>query len=358
MPDEVKRGFFKNVWSMVATLVSTVINDLTGLWDYARKPELRKKVLSDLWAFLRELAFKIKKERVLREAASLTYTTILGFVPFVLFLVLIVPDLPFFNVREKIYMTIANNFMPTSALAINNMIGQMLTKRAGFNIINLVVLIVSSYSLFRLIRNTFDRILNMEYAEKQDVVSQLVKFFGTIILGVMLMVLMFSSSSLPLISSLLKMPLLQWINYVIPFLVQFVGLIFLYMLMPSIKVRRSSLIRGAFWMAVIWGLVKSVFDFYIYNLTSYQAVYGVLAAVPIFLLWIYLNWVIILGGIVMVAVFDSRKNPNHYPKEPNRLVRLTLELYSDKKLSRRLEDYISRKELKDLADSLDDGEEK
>ncbi len=353
MPEKAKKGLFRNLWSVSITSATAGLQDLAGLWGYVSKPDLRKKILGDIWSFLKELFLKIKNERIPREAAGLTYTTILGFVPFILFLVLIVPDLPFLNIQDKIYMTIANNFMPTSALAVNNLIEGMLAKRAGFNIANFIVLIATSYSLFRLIRNTFDRILSLDYAVKQDLISHLVKFFGTIIVGVLIMVVMFSSTSLPLVSSLLNLPLLRWLTYLIPFLMQFVALVFLYTLMPSIKVRRSSLIRGAFWTTMAWVLVKSVFDVYIYQLTSYQAVYGVLAAVPIFLLWIYVNWLIILGGIVLVSVIDVRKNPERLAAEPKRLLRLTLEMYSNQKLNQKLERFITREELKELSETLD-----
>lgn len=357
MPENGRKNLLANLWAMIVTSIGTGLKDLGGLWNYVRKGEQRKKILADIWTFLTELWQKIRKERVLREAGSLTYITILGFVPFILFLLLIAPDLPFLNMKDKIYMAIANNFMPTSALAINNLIDNMLNRRAGFNILNFLVLVVSSYSLFRSIRDSFDRILNVEYQVKQDAVGQLVKFFGTIILGVIMMVVLFSSSSLPLVSSLLKLPLLKWITYLLPFLVQFVGLVFLYTLMPTIRVGRSTLVRGAFWMTLVWVLVKSVFDFYIYRLTSYQAVYGVLAALPVFLLWIYLNWVVILGGIVLVSVLDGRKNPERKGIEPQRLVRLTLEMYSNKRLNRRLEKFINRAELKDLASTLDEERE-
>lgn len=54
------------------------------------------------------------------------------------------------------------------------------------------------------------------------------------------------------------------------------------------------------------GIGQNLFDIYIYNLTSIQAVYGVMSALPIFLMWVYFNWVIIMGGIVLVSVLDKK----------------------------------------------------
>ncbi|HNT52442.1 MAG TPA: YihY/virulence factor BrkB family protein [Candidatus Syntrophosphaera sp.] len=357
MAEERKKGLLANLFGFIGAAWETGLADLGRLWDYVRLPELRKKVLSDIWGFLQEFYARIRSESLLRQAGSLAYITIVGFVPFLVFILLVAPDLPFLDLKNKIFQLISNNLMPTSAMAVNNVIEGMLSRRAGFNVFSFIVLIISSYALFRVIRDTFDRILSMEYHYRQEPLGQLIKFFGTIILGMLIMIVMFSSTSLPLISRLVRFPLLKWLMYVVPFLMQFVGLIFLYLLMPSIRVRRGSLIRGAFWTTVVWVLIKSGFDFYIYRLTNFQAVYGVLAALPIFLMWIYVNWIIIVAGIVLVSVLDSRKAPELTKREPRRIVRLTLEMFSNAKLNRRLEKFISREELQDLADTLKDDEE-
>ncbi|MFA6720688.1 MAG: YihY/virulence factor BrkB family protein [Candidatus Cloacimonadaceae bacterium] len=357
MREQEKKGFWANLWATVFTSVKALGIDLGKFWRYLSDPAMRKKTLADLWDFLKRWFRLIMQERVMREAGSLTYITILGFVPFVVFILLIVPDLPFLNLKEKVFELISNNLMPTSALAVNNVIEGMLEGRAGFNVINFVVMIISSYSLFRVIRDSFDRILKMEHHARPDLISQIIKFLGTIILGVLILVVLISSSSLPLISRMLKMPLLRWLTYLVPFVIQFMLLVFLYTLMPSIKVQRMSLVRGAFVTALIWMIVKSGFDFYIFRMTSYQKFYGTLSALPIFLLWIYVNWLIILSGIVMVAVFENKKQGASPHKKPEGMMRLTLELYSDGKLRRNLDKYITGDELKEIIDAPDENED-
>lgn len=343
MKDKEKIGFFANLWALLVTSAKAAGIDLTKLWKYVSDPAMRKKIMADFWDFLKRWFSRIIQERAMREAGSLTYITILGFVPFVVFILLIVPDLPFLNLQDRVFTIISNNLMPTSALAVNNVIEGMLKGRSGFNLINFIVLTISAYSLFRVIRDSFDRILKMEYHTKQDPLSQVIKFLGTIILGIFILIVLISSSSLPLISRLLKLPLLQWLTYLIPFVMQFVLLVFLYTLMPSIKVQRMSLVRGAFWTALISMLVKSGFDFYIYRMTSYQKFYGTLSALPVFLLWIYVNWLIILSGIVMVAVFEDKKRKEVSPDQPRQLMRMSVELYTDGKMRRVLEKSLTDK---------------
>ncbi|MDD4309879.1 MAG: YihY/virulence factor BrkB family protein [Candidatus Cloacimonetes bacterium] len=340
---------------MLSAFIRIGIIDAYKVWLSVSVPKRRKKVFNDIYGFLSLLYTRVTKEGILKEAGSLTYITILGFVPFVTFLVLIAPDLPFLNLGEKFREVVAKNFIPGSANAITNFVDELIMRRrVGFNIFNFVVLIVSSYSLFKVIRDTFDRILSMELAVKQDLVTQVVRFFGTIVFGLVIMVVLFSSSSIPLISKLLKISVLRWFMWVIPFFLQFLGLMFLYMLLPSVKTKPSSLVRGTFWTTLIWVMIKSLFDVYIYNLTSMQAIYGVMAALPIFLMWIYINWVIILGGVVLVSIIDNMGKKEIAGTTPKQIVRVTLEMYSNNKLNQRLEGLLNKKELKHLSEVVEE----
>ena len=343
------------IFMWLTSYLRIAINDARKVYLSLTIPEKRKRLLREANVFIRRFLGRIASERVMKESGSLTYITLLGFVPFVTFLVLIIPDLPFLNLSEKFRVIVAKNFIPGSADAIMKFVDEMLVRRMiGFNIFNFVILLVSSYSLFRVIRDTFDRILSMQLNVKQDLITQVVKFFGTIVFGFVIMIVLFSSSSIPLISMLLRVPLLRWLLVIVPFVLQFLGLMFLYMLLPSVRIKRSSLFRGAFWTTVIWVLAKTFFDFYIYNLTSMQAIYGVMAALPIFLLWIYVNWVIILGGIVLVSVIDTPVNGELLRKEPQRVVRVTLEMFSNQKLNERLEGVITKKEITKLVAAIEE----
>ena len=89
-----------------------------------------------------------------------------------------------------------------------------------------------------------------------------------------------------------------------------------------------------------------------------QAVYGYIAILPITLMWIYINWVIIMGGIVLISVIDQKDNVSLAKKTPQRVVRVTLEMYTDQKLNNRIEDYLVRTDLRELAEILENKEDK
>ncbi|MDZ4182245.1 MAG: YihY/virulence factor BrkB family protein [Candidatus Cloacimonadaceae bacterium] len=347
----------KSIVDSVTSYIRTVVADYKRTWDHLKVPRKRKLILRNVFNFFRVLYSRITSEGVLKESASLTYITILGFLPFITFIFLISPDLPFLNLKVKFQTVVANNFFPGSAQAIIQFFDEMMTRRAGFNVFNFIVLIISSYSLFRVIRDTFDRILSLQFRYSQDILSQIIKFFGTIIFGLFIMILLFSSSSLPVISRLLRLPGLQYLMFIIPFVLQFLAMLFLYMLLPTIRIKRSSLFRGAFWTTLVWVLAKTGFDFYIYRLTNITVIYGVMAALPIFLMWIYINWAIILGGIVLVSVIEN-KDYSHIPKaDPKKVIRLTVEMYTNDKINNRIESFLKGGEMKNIAKIIDQEEE-
>ena len=342
---------FFGLGKLFSALYKVILIDLYKGYLVLASPPRRKKLWHQISHFLGIMYQRIVKEKVPREAASLAYTTILGFIPFITFIVMLAPDLPFLNLKERI-ASVVENFIPGSA-PVMDLINELIQRRMGLNIMVFVILLVSSYLLFNNIRSTFDRILSTHAPQSQDIITQFIKFFGTLVFGLLVIVLLFSSSSLPIISHVLRSPLFTWLSYILPFVVQFAALLFLYLLLPTAKIKRASLIRGTFWTTVIWVLVKSGFDSYILNLTSYQAVYGVLAALPIFLFWIYVNWMIILGGVVLVSVIDNKDNEEIIQKVPQQVVRLSLEMYSDGKLNESLKSYISKQDIKDLVELID-----
>jgi membrane protein len=94
---------------------------------------------------------------------------------------------------------------------------------------------------------------------------------------------------------------LSGLRWVVPLLLETVALTLIYCLMPHCVVRWRDGAIGAFIAALLFEATKSLFSLYISTFASYQAVYGALAAIPIFLLWMYLSWAVVLFGAVVAA---------------------------------------------------------
>jgi len=91
------------------------------------------------------------------------------------------------------------------------------------------------------------------------------------------------------------------IAHALPFLFATAGLTVLYKGVPARHVGVvPAIVAGAIAAAALEG-AKHAFGWYLAQVTTYEVVYGALAALPIFLLWIYLCWIIILAGAAVSA---------------------------------------------------------
>jgi len=348
----VKISLWKRLFILLFYYIRLGLHDLEQALTHVIEKDKRKVLIDNISSFMNLFYRKFVQEGVLKEAAALTYITLLGFIPFLILIVFFVPKLPFLAGSHNLQAQLYENFLPMSTGDVGPIISELISQEISFNIFSFIVVIITSYALFKVIRDTFDRILRLEFLPPKDFLSQLIKFFGAIIFGFLIILLLFSSSSLPIISSLLDIPLFrQQLIVVIPFVLQFLALVFLYMILPSIKVSRKSLYRAAFWTTLVWVLVKTLFDYYVYNLTNISAVYGVLKSLPAFLFWIYINWIIILGGIVLVSILEH-KDLAVKKKISKNFVRLTLEMYTDDKKTKDIDAVISKEQLPEIIEKL------
>ncbi len=95
----------------------------------------------------------------------------------------------------------------------------------------------------------------------------------------------------------------EWIWYlnaiytaILPFLIDFVAFFSLYYLVPKAPVQVRSAMFGAFLGGFLFGFAKIGFAVYVERFSSYYTIYQTLAAIPIFLFWLYLAWTIVLFG--------------------------------------------------------------
>ena len=63
---------------------------------------------------------------------------------------------------------------------------------------------------------------------------------------------------------------------------------------------------GAVVGAVLFEASKYGFALFVVNFNSYEIIYGAVATIPIFLIWIYVSWLVILIGAVVTAVLMER----------------------------------------------------
>ncbi len=100
-----------------------------------------------------------------------------------------------------------------------------------------------------------------------------------------------ASASVPVIS-----PLLALFFKIAPVLITGLAFTILYVVMPNVRVRLRAALPAGLAAGVIWEFTKWGYGLYLEWATHYNALYGSLAAIPLFLIWVYLSWLVVLFG--------------------------------------------------------------
>jgi membrane protein len=90
----------------------------------------------------------------------------------------------------------------------------------------------------------------------------------------------------------------------------------LYLIVPATRVRRSAALLGGLLAGITWELAKGLYTFAVARFIDYSAIYGSLAAVPIFLIWLQISWTIVLFGarVAFVAQHARQLVRAHAPE--------------------------------------------
>jgi len=181
------------------------------------------------------------------------------------------------------------------------------SKASRLGAMGVMALVLSAISLVF----TIDRTLNAIWrVRKQRPFGQRVFMYWTALtLGPLLM-----GVSLVLMSQVMaisrgfapeSMGNLRWLFSTLEFGLLVVGIGALYRYVPYTQVRWSHAFVGGLWVSAATHVARNVLAYYFGKIPAYSLIYGAFAAVPILLIWIYLTWVIVLVGAVLVANLPS-----------------------------------------------------
>jgi membrane protein len=238
-------------------------------------------------------------------AASLAYTTLLSIVPSVMIGFWILSQFPAFQgAGEAMQQFVVNNFVAHSAQVISEQLDHFLEQTKVLSWGTLLALAVVSVLMIYDMVNAFNSIWQIKMRRNFALTFSfysLVLLFAPIVFGIF-MVMTSYLSTLPFIAEVafLEKPMV----YLLPYLVAFLIFTFLNWVLPSCRVPFRNAIIAGFITTLLFEIIKYLFGLYMSYFPTYRVIYGALATIPIFLLWIYTSWVIILLG-AMICPFCS-----------------------------------------------------
>ncbi len=118
-----------------------------------------------------------------------------------------------------------------------------------------------------------------------------------------------------------------FVTQLMPYLFVWAGFFFLFVFFPYTKVRYGPALIGSFVTAVLFQLAQWGYVRFQVGVANYRAIYGAMATLPIFLVWIYIAWsVILFGAELTAAVQRGDIPPTLGPTSPDYLYAATMHI--------------------------------
>lgn len=276
----------------------------------ARLAELSETLQT--WPWLdtaRTLRERFREDRLGLTASSLTFTTLIALVPLMTVMLAVFSAFPMFarfqGALEKYFL---QSLVPDGiAKPVLGALTQFATKATGLGSVGLVVLVLTALALML----TIDRALNAIWRVRRprSIAQRVLVYWAALTLGPLLLGISLSLTAAALTASkgvigALPGGLALLLN-TIEFTLLAGGMAGLYHYVPNTDVRWRHAIAGGVFVAIGVELAKRGLAWYVSAMPTYSTVYGAFATVPIFLLWLYLAWVIVLWGAVVAAYAPS-----------------------------------------------------
>ncbi|OTG84798.1 YihY family inner membrane protein [Acinetobacter sp. ANC 4648] len=264
---------------------------------------------------------RFEADRCREQAGSLTYTTLFAVVPMLtVFLVIISSIKALEPARQQLQQLIYSNFLPKTTIAFDKAFNAFTEKSSNLTVIGVLFLFVTTVMMLTSIETVFNRIWRVQ--ETRNGIVGFMRYWTIISLGPILL-----GSAFVISSTLASMNILSnnfsgyqvdgtFTFWILSFALTALGFFTLYWTIPNRSIPIQAAAIAGLFGAIVFELLKNLFGFVMTNFTSYTIIYGAFAAIPIFLLWIFLSWNVVLLGVEIsyaLTAFHTGKVQARHP---------------------------------------------
>lgn len=297
--------------------IKRLINFVTyDIWRITENEVSRRR--SSVYYIIKTITLSIRrftKDRIMNKASALTYSTLLSIVPILAILFAIARGFGFSNLMESQFRSGFSGqaqALETLMQLVDSYLAH--TKSGVFIGVGLIMLLWTIINLTGNIEITFNRI--WEVKKPRTLYRKITDYFSMFLLLPILIVVsgglsIFMSTVLKGMENFVVLaPILKFLIRLIPYTLTWLMFCGLYVFMPNTKVKVvPALISG-----IIAGTAYQAFQYlYISSqiwVSSYNAIYGSFAAIPLFLLWLQISWTICLFGAELTYAGQNIRNYN------------------------------------------------
>lgn len=294
------------------------------------------------WPYLDTLVTlrqRFREDRLGLTAGSLTFTTLISLVPLVTVMLAAFAAFPMFaSLQVALQDYFLKSLVPdVIARPVLGALTQFSSEASRLGTVGLVALFASALALML----TIDRTLNAIWRVRapRPIARRLIVYWAALTLGPVLLGSSLSLTSYAISASrglVAGMPGgVGLVLGVVEFSLMVLGVAALFRAVPNTHVRWRHAVAGALFVAAGLGLVRKVLTWYLVQVPGYAMVYGAFATLPIFFIWIYLSWVIVLLGAVVAAYAPSlQMHVVRWPEAPGWRFHLALAVLRELATSR------------------------
>ncbi len=272
---------------------------------------VRGLTLSEVRDLLRFARRRLSEEKLPQVAGSLTFTTTLAVVPLLTIVLAIFTTFPVFtSLRTALEAYFVQTLMPRAIS--NTIIGnltQFASKATRLSAVGAVALVLTSAAMMGMIERAFNQIWRVKTA--RPIAQRVTIYWALVTLGPLLFGLSITATSQLFLATTAwtnTAPIVSALFYTIVSVGLTTGAYtLLYMAVPNRYVDWRDAMWGGLVAALAFEVAKRLFGLFVRQFPTYALIYGALAALPLFLLWMYLSWMITLIGALLTAALPVVK---------------------------------------------------
>jgi membrane protein len=267
--------------------------------------QIKSAPLTDL---VRIFSRRFIEDRCIQTASSLTFTTLLALVPIITVALTVVSAFPVFeSLIHNLRRFLMHNIVPQSLASITTYATQFSENASQLTAVGIAFVALTALMLMVTIDTAFNRIWRA--SRPRRVVQRILIYWMVLTVGPL-----FIGASVSFTTYLIRLSLGLIDNppglglllvRCASLLLTSVALALLYWTVPNRRVLKRDALTGGLSAGICLEAMKQGFSYYVANLATYELVYGAFAAIPVFLLWIYLSWLIVIGGAVLAALLPE-----------------------------------------------------
>ncbi|MDA8414756.1 MAG: YihY/virulence factor BrkB family protein [Desulfobacteraceae bacterium] len=257
---------------------------------------------SSIWKIGRILFNKFVDDRCTTMASALSFSSMLSIVPFlaIVFAILKVLD---------VHNSLAPMLLSNVAIGSQEIVVRILryinnTSVGSLGAIGLVTLFISILATLDIVEEAFNQIcvIDRGKAVHHKLRDYLIVIFSIPLLIGLAVIITTSLQNQSVVRWFLHLPVIGHLLllHLVPYLSIWIALVCLYHFIPNLRIRLRHALAGALIAGTAWQMTQWAFIHFQLGVSRYNTIYGTLAVLPVFMIWIYICWIIVLAGMELV----------------------------------------------------------